>query len=303
MKKILIAGKGSYIGTNVERHLKEYNALQGCECYQIDTISQRQNDWENYDFSPYDTVFCVTGIAHADIGPLSAEEKELYYRVNCDLAVQTAQKAKAEGVKQFIYMSSIIVYGDCSIVGQHKHIMKDTKPRPANFYGNSKWQAELQLTPMRDENFKVAILRPPFIYGAGSKGNYPMLSKLTKLLPVFPDIKNERSMLYIENLNEFVRLLIESGEGGVFFPQNSHYGTTSEMVTAIAESNGKKIRLWSILNPLVKLASKYPGKIGKLVNKAFGSLTYDMSMSDALGDYRIYDLKESIYRTENKSKG
>lgn len=301
MKKVLITGEGSYIGTNVEQYLQEYNALQGRECYRVDTISQKDETWENYDFSPYDVIFDVTGIAHADIGHVTEEEKKLYYRVNCDLAVQTAGKAKAQGVKQFIYMSSIIVYGDSAPVGQCKHITPDTKPQPANFYGDSKWQAELQLAPLEDDTLRVAILRPPFVYGAGSKGNYPILSKLARKLPVFPTIKNERSMLYIENLCEFIRLLVESEEGGLFFPQNKEYSTTPEMVSAIAESSGKKIYLWSLLNPFVRIASKCPGKIGKLVNKAFGSLTYDMSMSDTMGDYRIYDLKESISRTENKT--
>lgn len=302
MKRILITGAGSYIGTNVEQYLARYNAEQGYEHYRIDTISQKEEDWENYNFALYDVVFDVTGIAHADIGKVTEEEKALYYQVNCDLAVKTAVKAKAEGVKQFIYMSSIIVYGESAPVGQKKHITQETVPGPSNFYGDSKWQAECQLAPLATEGFKVAILRPPFIYGAGSKGNYPTLAKLAKKLPVFPTISNERSMLYIENLCEFVRLLIESGEGGVFYPQNAEYSTTFEMVNYIAKSHGKHIYGCGVLNPFVKLASKCPGKIGRLTNKAFGSLTYDKSMSRGVGEYQVYSLKESIERTEEASR-
>lgn len=300
MKKILITGKDSYIGTNVERYLSEYNTANGRKYYQVDTISQIGDAWITFDFSSYDTVFDVTGIAHADIGHVTEEEKKCYYQINCDLAVQTAKKAKEAGVKQFIYMSSIIIYGDSAPVGKRKHITKETKPQPANFYGDSKWQAEQQLRPLADASFQVAILRPPFIYGPGSKGNYPILSKLAKNLPVFPTLRNERSMLYIENLCECVRLLTESKEGGVFFPQNAEYTTTSEMVSAIAEANGKKIHLWSILNPFVRIASKCPGKPGNLVNKAFGSLTYDRDLSKMQTDYRVATLQESIYRTENQ---
>lgn len=302
MKRILITGAGSYIGTNVEQYLARYNAEQGYEHYRIDTISQKEEDWVNYNFSPYDVVFDVTGIAHADIGKVTEAERALYYQVNCDLAVKTAVKAKVEGVKQFIYMSSIIVYGDSAPVGQKKHITKETVPCPANFYGDSKWQAEKQLEPLGEEEFKVAILRPPFIYGDGSKGNYPMLARLAKKLPIFPTIQNERSMLYIENLCEFIRLLIESGEGGVFFPQNAEYSTTYDMVNCIAKSHGKHIYGCGVLNPFVKLASKCSGKIGGLANKAFGSLTYDESMSRVIGEYQIYSLRESIERTEQKSK-
>lgn len=302
MKRILITGKDSYIGTNVEKYLQEYNAREGFECYRTDTISQLDDTWEEHDFSPYDVILDVTGIAHADIGKVSEEEKALYYRVNCDLAVKTAEKAKTAGVKQFIYMSSIIVYGDSAPVGHEKRITGETKPAPSNFYGDSKWQAEQQLAPLECEEFHVAILRPPFIYGKGSKGNYPLLEKLALRAPVFPSIQNERSMLYIENLCEFLRLLMESGRGGVFFPQNREYSTTVEMVQMIAKVNGKTIRSLSILTPLVKVLSRCPGKIGNLVNKAFGSLTYDISMSRGVGEYQVYSLEESIERTEEKSR-
>lgn len=298
MKRILITGANSYIGTNVEQYLAKYNAGQGYEHYRVDTISQKEESWKNYSFAAYDVVFDVTGIAHADIGKVTEEQKALYYRVNCDLAVETAKKAKAEGVKQFIYMSSIIVYGDSAPVGQDKLITAQTKPEPANFYGDSKWQAEKKLTPLNDDGFQVAILRPPFIYGVGSKGNYPVLVKLAKKLPIFPVIDNKRSMLYIENLCEFVRLLIESGGGGVFFPQNAEYATTSEMVRCIAQIHGKRLWMCRALNPFVKMAAKCPGKVGRLANKAFGSLRYEQGMSVALSTYQIYGLHESVERTE-----
>ena len=299
MKRILITGEGSYIGTTVERYLQEYNASQGRELYRIDTISLLEDSWKNYDFAPYDAIFHVAGIAHADVGNVSEETKALYYQVNRDLALQTAMKAKAQGVKQFIYMSSVIVYGDSAPVGQKKHITKDTPLSPANFYGDSKKQAEEALLPLTDPDFQVAVLRPPMIYGKNSKGNYPLLAKLAGVAPVFPDIFNQRSMLYVENLAEFVRRLIESGQGGIFFPQNAEYTTTSQMVRAIGEVKGKHVRLWKVLNPLVKLAAHVPGKIGGLVNKAFGSLTIDQELSKGGFDgYQIFSLEESIRRTE-----
>ena len=125
----------------------------------------------------------------------------------------------------------------------------------------------------------MAVLRLPFVYGRDSKGNYPFLVKIAERTPVFPDIKNERSMLYIENLAEFIRKMIDSGRGGLFFPQNGEYVTTAQMVKQIGRAKGKKIYLWSILNPLVWLASRMPGKIGRLTNKAFGSLTVDQALS------------------------
>ena len=137
------------------------------------------------------------------------------------------------------------------------------------------------------------------IYGKNSKGNYPLLAKLAEKMPVFPEITNERSMLYVENLAEFVRLLVDCGKGGIFFPQNAEYTTTSRMVEAIGNTKGRKVRLWKVLNPLVSLAASMPGKIGQLANKAFGSLTVDQNLSIRdLDGYRIYTLEESIERTE-----
>lgn len=304
MKRILIAGAGSYIGTSVERYLQEYNVRQGSEWYQVDTISLREESWENCDFSCYDVLFHVAGIAHADVGGVSQETKAMYYRVNRDLAVRTAKKAKKDGVRQFIYMSSVIVYGDSAPVGKSKRITADTEPQPANFYGDSKLQAEKGLEQLADESFRVAVLRPPMIYGKGSRGNFPLLVKLARRLPVFPDIKNERSMLYVENLAELVRLLIESGRGGLFFPQNAEYTTTSRMVEAIGNAMGKKVRLTKALNPLVKLAALAPGRIGGMADKAFGSLTLDQELGRKDFDgYQIYTLEESVGRSVDGKKG
>ena len=296
MKRILITGAGSYIGTNVENYLNKYNAALGKAHYVVDTLSQLEESWRNVSFASYDAIFHVTGIAHADTSKVSEETKALYYRVNCDLAVETAQKAAAEGVKQFIYMSSIIVYGESAPVGGTRRITANTEPAPANFYGDSKLQAERGLSKV--EGIKMVILRPPFIYGKGSKGNYPLLSKLARKLPFFPTIQNERSMLYVENLCEFVRVMIEQEREGIVFPQNSQYTSTSDMVMQIAAVHDKKMLGLGVLNPIVTLLSRVPGKVGRIVNKAFGSLSYDMSMSDIGADYQVYSLAESIRKTE-----
>ena len=141
-------------------------------------------------------------------------------------AEKEANKAKEAEVKQFIFMSSMIVYSGCETT----HITKDTKPKAENFYGDSKLQADLKLQEMNDDSFKVVVVRPPMIYGKGSKGNYPQLVKLATKLPVFPIVNNKRSMLHIDNLCEFIKLMIDNEESGVFFPQNSKYTNTSDMV-------------------------------------------------------------------------
>lgn len=297
MKRILIMGANSYIGTSLERYLLEYNDLQGRELYRVDTVSQRDSRWEEHDLRGYDAVFQASGIAHADTGAVSRERQALYYQVNCDLAVHTAQKAQAAGVGLFIYPSSVIVYGDSAPYGKTRMITAQTPAECAHFYGDSKIRAEEALRRL-EAGMQVAILRLPMVYGRGSKGNYPLLAKLAGRLPFFPDVKNQRSMIYIENLCEFIRQRIEEGKGGLYFPQNPEYTTTSRMVQEIAAARGKKLRLLKIMNPLVALASHVPGKIGNMANKAFGSLTVDRAMSGDVEGYCLYDLRESIRRTE-----
>lgn len=290
MKKILITGAYSYIGTSFEKWVNNYP-----KNYFIDTVDMREDSWKGTDFSEFDTVLHVAGLAHADIGNVSDEMKGYYYKINRDLAIETAEKAKRDGVKQFVFMSSIIVYGDSN---KQRIITRKTAPTPGNFYGDSKLQAEEGIRLLSDEKFKVVILRPPMVYGKGSKGNYSILVKLAQKLPMFPAVNNQRSMLHIDNLCEFIRLIVENEEKGVFFPQNAEYVKTSEMVRMIAELHGKKIKLFRFMNWAVKLLRFMPGKIGGLVNKSFGNLVYEKSLSDYKDNYSIRNFEESIRDTE-----
>lgn len=290
MKRVLITGANSYIGTSFEKYIKENYP----DDFGIDTIDMIDVSWREKSFAGYDSVFHVAGIAHSDNGKISAEKEKLYYAVNTDLTIETAKKAKSEGVKQFIFMSSAIVYGNSAPIGKSKVITRDTPVSPANCYGDSKVQAENGLLPLSDDNFKVVILRPPMIYGKGSKGNYPVLAKMALKLPIFPYIKNQRSMLYIENLTEFVRLMIINEESGMFFPQNSEYSNTSELVKMIAAVHGKKVRLIKGFTWAVRFMGLFTG----LVNKAFGNLGYDQSMSKCDFQYQILSLTDSVKRTE-----
>ncbi len=294
MKKVLMTGANSYIGTSFELYVKAHYSSE----LSVDTIDMIDGSWREKDFSLYDIVFHVAGLAHADVGNVSDEVKAKYYAINTDLAIETAKKCKNEGVKQFVFMSSAIVYGDSAPYGEKKRITADTEPNPANFYGDSKWKADKGVRELGDEEFIVTVLRPPMIYGKNSKGNYPVLAKMAKALPIFPDIQNERSMLYIENLCEFLCQVMIRGEGGVFWPQNREYIRTSEMVRIIGEVYNHKVMVSKVWNWGVTIASYIPGKISGLANKAFGNMSYDQTMSKYDFEYQIVDLEESIKRTE-----
>lgn len=283
-KNVLITGKNSYIGTSLENWLRKES-----DKYNVDTVDMKDESWKKKDFSEFDVVFHVAGIAHVSSDP---NMENLYYKVNRDLTVETAEKAKAEGVKQFVFMSSIIVYGDSS--SSKRVIDRNTVPKPSNFYGNSKLQAEEGIKHLESNDFNIVIIRPPMIYGKGSKGNYPRLANMAKKIPVFPYIDNERSMLHIDNLCEFIKFMIDNDESGLFFPQNNDYVNTSELVKTIAEFHGKKIFMTRIFNPIIQLMFG----IG-VVNKVFGNLIYEESMSAyESANYRIRNFRESIKITE-----
>lgn len=298
-KKVLITGAGSYIGESFTKYAKLYYA----DNFIIDVIDMKGDFWKEKDFSEYDIVYHVAGIAHADVGGVSNEIKEKYYAVNTDLAVETAKKAKMDGVQEFILMSSMIVYGDSAPYGKEKIVDMHTVPAPANFYGDSKLQADVAVRGLADESFKVIVLRPPMIYGKGSKGNYPRLAALAKKLPAFPNVDNERSMLYIDNLCEFlcqIMLIKELKQNAtVLLPQNAEWTKTVDMVKNIARVNGKKIVGFKVLKLAVIIGGKMPGKIGELINKAFGNSCYAHNISIYSGvNYQNVSLSESIMRTE-----
>jgi UDP-glucose 4-epimerase len=282
MKKILITGANSYIGTSFENYIKKNYP----EDFLVDTVDMRDGSWKEKSFSDYDAIFHVAGVAHIKE---TKDNAEVYYKINRDLVIDVATKAKDDGVKQIVFLSSMSVYGLTKGT-----ITKDTVPAPKSNYGKSKLQAEQELLKMEDKIFKICVLRPPMVYGNGCKGNYQTLRKLALKLPFFPYVKNERSMIYIDNLSEFVRLMIVNEESGVFFPQNEEYTNTSEMVKLIAEANGKKIHLVKGFTWALKILSLFTG----LVNKAFGSLTYDKEMSEYREMYNSTCLKKSVECTE-----
>lgn len=298
-KKVLITGARSYIGQSFIEYAQKYYH----DNFEIEELDLKDESWKEKDFSIYDIIYHVAGIAHADVGNVSEETKRKYYEVNTGLAVSVAEKAKREGGKTFIFMSSMIVYGESAPYGKRKVIDATTIPQPANFYGDSKLQADVAVRELADDTYKVIVLRPPMIYGKGSKGNYRTLAKLAKKLPVFPNVDNERSMLYIENLCEFlcqIMLLKPYHRNSVvLLPQNGEWTKTSDMVKQIAKASGKRIAELKCLAPTVKMGSKMPGKIGGLVNKAFGNNFYNKRISHYDGlNYQLISVKKSIVKTE-----
>ncbi len=277
MKKILITGKNSYIGTSFEKWL-----ANSSEQYQVDTVDMKDDHWREKDFSQYDVVYHVAAIVH-----VKERNAKKYFEVNRDLTIEVAKKAKNAGVNQFIFLSTMGVYGKSK-----GFIDEKTKPNPKTSYAKSKLEAEELLKKLSDESFIVAILRPPLVYGKGCRGNYSRLSGLAVKTPIFPKVDNKRSMIYIDNLSDFVKRIVDKKSGGSFFPQNAEYVNTSEMVQLIARAHKKKIILTKFFNPILNFLNL------DTTNKVFGDLVYDLKMSEYDEDYQICDFVQSIQVTE-----
>lgn len=281
MKRVLITGAGSFVGTSIEKWL----LLVPGE-FEVDTVDTMNDAWKAADYTKYDSVFHVAGIAHVDPKP---EMAPLYYKVNRDLAIEVAKWAKEHGVKQFIYMSSGIVYkASKSLKGDVK--TKDTVPCPNDFYGDSKLQAENGLKELDCETFKICILRPPMIYGPTGKGNFQRLAWLASKTPLFPAWHNKRSMLYIDNLAEFVKQIIMREMSGTFFPQNKELVDTVEVVRAFAKLYGRKVWITRLFNPFVWLGSFFLPQIPKM----FADSYYVPEMSKYDFEYQIVGFEESL---------
>lgn len=286
MKKVLITGAGSYVGESV----REYIMKTAGDQFEIDAVDTFGDNWKKADYTKYDVVYHVAGIAHVNA---DSKMEPLYYKVNRDLTIEVAKHAKAAGVKQFIFMSSMIVFHESQKLGTEM-LTLDTKPKPNGFYGDSKLQAENGLKELDCPTFKICILRPPMIYGPNSKGNFLRLGWLATKTPIFPAYHNKRSMLYVDNLAEFVKQIILREKSGIYYPQNKELADTVEIAEFFAQKYNHKMWVSRIFNPFVWLGSFVLVQFSKM----FASYYYDPSMSTYEFEYQLVSQDESFEKLE-----
>lgn len=278
MKRVLIIGQTSYLGKSLRIYLEKFP-----EEYSVDTLSVRTDNWKKCSFQNVDAIYYVAALVHIKENSVSEEE---WFRVNAHLPVEVAGRARNEGVKHFIFVSTMNVYGL-----QSGHIDQNTLIKPVTAYGKSKFYAEEKLIKLCSESFAVVILRPPMIYGKGCKGNFGRLMKLALKCPVFPRFENKRSMLYVENLNIFVEKVIKLELNGIFCPQDKELVNTWEMVKLIRENKAKRLLGVKIFNPIIKGLRKRVSVFGKV----WGDLYYSQNLSRIEGiEYQKFGLEDAI---------
>lgn len=290
MKNILITGRNSYIGNNIESWLSNSD-----NAYLVTSIDVKGKDWQDMNWSNFDIVINVAGIAHRKE---TEENEKLYYEINRDLAIKLAKKAKKEKVQHFIQFSTMSVFGKSTGI-----ITNDTPTNPTNHYGRSKLEADSKLTDLRSSNFIVSVIRPPMVYGSGCPGNYQKLSNFIKKIRVFPKISNKRSMIYISNLTECIKQIIDNQMSGIFYPQNEEYINTYNLALQVSKENN--IKLMTIPNLLNW--TRILIYISSQANKVIGDLIYDKKLSEIYDQnhrpikYNVADFVESVRLTENEN--
>lgn len=267
MRKILIVGANSYIGNAFEKHImnkcSSHHEMQTKDELIVEKVHASNGDWKYVNYEQYDVVIILAAIVHQKE---KSEMEELYRQVNCDMPIEIASKAKMAGVKQLIFMSTAAVYG--SVV---THITKDTKPNPDTLYGKSKLEAEYKIKEMETEEFRVAIIRPPMVYGEGCKGNYTRLVKLATYNPIYPKINNKRSMIHIDTLCDYMEEIIQNNSSDTFLPQDEKYADTILTIKRIRMAQGKRTVLVPGTAWLVKIVMKRIGAVRKM----FGDWYYE----------------------------
>lgn len=281
---ILIIGKNSYIGNHIDECLTNH----GHQVKQLDVLTV---EWKTYDYSPYDTIVHVAGIVHQP----KCQDWGLYKRVNTDMPIAIATMAKEQGVKQYVFFSTMGVYGvEKKLVPNV--IDSGTPLCPDGMYGKSKLMAEEGLWQLQDESFNVVIVRPPSVYGKGCRGGYITgFTSIARKLPIIPkaygDVK--QSFIYIDNLCELIRLIIEKRFHGVFCPQDEKAVSANELIETISDGIGKKYHESGFLGLIVRSLSFIP-----LIKKAYGGVEYSKKLSEVEGiKYVVVPFSEGIRRT------
>lgn len=292
MPKVLITGANSFVGKNFIQHSIFPGSAE---------VSLMENQPEDIDFKSFDTVLHLAAIVHQSKQILKTE----YFRVNRDLSIEVAKAAKENGVRQFVFLSTVKVYGEFN--PDSGPWTENSECHPDDPYGKSKYEAEIELRKLEDENFIISVIRTPLVYGKEVKANMLSIMKLIdrfKILP-FKKINNKRSFTYAKNLIDFIDRIIEKRASGIFIAMDSEPLSTTQLVEYIARYLNKKIILIKIPRAFIKLGEKL---IPKIFDRLYGSFEMENSKTLQTLDFSPkYSSEEGIREMclaylENKNK-
>ena len=270
MTRILITGKDSFVGSNI----RKYSVFRD-----IEEISLLDNKPEDINFEKYNIIIHLVAIVHQK----KTIPENQYFIINRDLCLKVAELAKNAGIKQFIFLSTVKVYG--KFISGSEPWNEKSLCIPEDAYGKSKYEAELALKKLADENFTVSIIRTPLVYGEYVRANMLSILKLinrTHILP-FKDVENRRNFTGAENLVSFIDRIIEKRASGVFIAMDEKAISTSKLVKMISENLDKKIVLFKIPDFIIKIGMNvFPS----IFDRLYGSFEMDNSRTLEILDFK-----------------
>jgi len=288
---VLLTGSSGFVGTNFMRLSKDLDIVA------TDLLTTSLFD---INFNGIDSVLHLAALVHQ----MKGAPEEQYFKINRDLAYDVAKRAKEQGVKQFVLMSTAKVYGESTTAGGYWN--EESECAPSDPYGKSKYEAELLILGLEDDTFKVAIVRSPLVYGAGVKANMFSLIRLVDRLPILPlgGISNERSIIYIGNLVALLTRIIEEQASGVFIAGDRTPLSTTEMIKLIAAGFNRKVHLLKVPKFIMVGVSRI---LPSITNRLYGSLVLDNSNTNKVLNFMPpYSSEEGIremvewYKTRRK---
>src|SRR5699024_5298283 len=285
MKNILITGENGYVGNQFQYLLEK-------DGFKVERISLRNNNWQHQSLRKYDVIIHLAALVHNN----NANAKIIdYMNVNFHLTKELAEKAKKDGVNQFIFFSTMSIFGLNGSLLEKCEINQFTPYNSITAYGKSKLLAEREIRKLENDAFVVNIVRPPMIYGKESPGNFSKLIKVANISRIFPRFKNERSVIHIDNLYSDLLSLVENPMSGTIHPQNLEYMNTNNALSLIRKHQGKRKRIIEL--PVPRIIKSILGKVG-IINKVYGSLTYSKEIDLRKVNRKQYDnFEQTIEKT------
>ena len=267
--KLILTGSSGFVG-------KQFMSAMNDQ-YQIKPVSLITTKIDDIDFNKIDTIVHLAGMAHQ----MQEIDEKIYFEVNRDLTIALARKAKKNGVKHFIFISTVKVYGDNNTMTS---LNENSSCSPSDPYGQSKFEAEEGLKQLETGTFKVAIIRPPLVYGKYVKGNLQRIMGLVEKLPVLPfdGINNARSMVYVGNLIKLIEVIMIKTASGVFIAGDREPHSTTKLVSLINENLASNKILVQLPDFVVQLIRKVKPQ---LANRLFDSYIVDNSLTNTMLNY------------------
>jgi nucleoside-diphosphate-sugar epimerase len=287
---ILITGANGFIGSALIKRLQsdrrfsvraavrrtaELDRTGGAEVFETGNLAA-DTDWRDA-LQGIDAVVHLAARAHV-MQDTVADSLAEYRKVNVDGTLNLAGQALEAGIKRFIFISSIKVNGEQTLLG--RPFRAEDHPSPADPYGISKREAEDGLREAcRHSGMDFVIIRPPLVYGPGVKGNFlTLLRWLDKGLPLpLASIRNKRSLVAVDNLVDLIMTCIDhpSAANQTFLASDGEDLSTPELLKRTAAAIGKKAYLLGVPVGLLHFAAQCAGKTAA-IQKLCGSLQLDI---------------------------